>query len=285
VADALADAKLGTAAACLVADFDGDGLPDIVQPFTGGGLLYKGTSVGSFAPPVPIEGVGGGTAALKAVTGDYDADGLLDVFLTSKSGCRLWHNQGGGTFRETITDAGETAYIPKPNASDCGTCDINNDGRQDVLILYEKAMNPQVFFNRGFRCFGYAVSLDFEHTRILPEAGAGQQAGLVTDLNGDGAQDLALVLAGGEVWVILRAVEVPPLGVELTVRPAAGPVRATGWAEERCLGAWNVPPGRGGTLVGLPFPGPCGLTWQYPGAALKEKQVAVESNVIRQELP
>ena len=71
----------------------------------------------------------------------------------------------------------------------------------------------------------------------------------IGDLGGDGAQDLALAMGTGEIWVAFRenshadraammaAVVLPVSGA------CKGPVTVTGWIGKRCLGAWNVLPG------------------------------------------
>jgi len=274
---------LGQARPCLVADFDGDRVPDILTPFAKDALLYTGKAAGGFQAPRRC-GVGTGKGRAGAFTGDYDADGLLDVFVAAEQGCGLWHNQGGAKFAEALHLAGEVAYISKPNGVGGATCDVNNDGRQDVLILYDN-IPPQVFFNRGFRSFGHSHRLDLQENQLLPAAGKGQQAGLMADLNADGAQDLALVPANGEVWVFWRdAEDVPALSVRAVLDPAArvaGPITVTGWSEERCLGAWNVVAGSPGAFFGLFEPGSCKLKWHGRGGKPREKTFAVEDRAVR----
>jgi hypothetical protein len=271
--------QLGKAGPCLAADLDGDARPDILQPFEKGALYYRGKSGGSFEDPQVLETLKAGEGPIKSCLGDYDADGRLDVFLTSEFGCSLWHNLGQGRFLDRTNDTGEIAYLSKPRCFGASTCDINNDGRQDLLILY-RSLGPQLFFNRGYSCFGYAVSLCLRDSYVFQPAFEGQQAGLVSDLDGDGAQDLALALSSGEIWAIFRATEEPPLGVDVVVDPEDPPVNVTGWFEDRCLGTWNVLPGMHGTLFGLPYPGPCTLKWKYPGSPSREAQVTIETETV-----
>lgn len=47
-------AGFGDARACVVADFDGDAIADILQPFAKGALFYRGTSPGTFEAPKPV---------------------------------------------------------------------------------------------------------------------------------------------------------------------------------------------------------------------------------------
>ncbi len=274
--------ELATAGPCLLADFDGDAVADVLQPCARGARFYKGTGGGAFAPPKPAGDLWSPGEGVRGDTGDWDGDGRLDVALAGYEGCALWHNLGGGRFEGLTTRTGEIPYIVRPRSLAARTCEINNDGRQDVLFLYPH-VPAQVFFNRGFACFGFAVEMDLATSGALPEAGQGQQAGTAADLTGDGAQDLALVLTTGEVWVLVRSAQVPPLGVEVRLAPAAsarGPVRVTGWDRDRCLGAWTVAPGTAGSLVGLERPGARLIKWQFPGGEAQTKQVIADRGVV-----
>jgi hypothetical protein len=160
------------------------------------------------------------------------------------------------------------------------TCDINNDGRQDLLLLYAD-LPPQIFFSRGFASFGHAHQpIDLGETELLPAAGDGQQAGLIADLNGDGGQDMALALANGEVWVLFRKVAAnapaPAVSAGLPAnRGFAGPMTVWAVVGKRTLGAWNLVQGGSGAFFGLGRPGPCTLRWRLPDGSIQEKRIDV----------
>jgi len=274
---------LGAPRPCLIADFDGDAVPDVLQPFAKGAVFYKGKGLGVVDGGTRIEGIGTGEGEAGAFIGDFDADGLLDVFVAADERCFIWHNRGEAKFEETLGYAGEIAYISKPCGIGGMTGDVNNDGRQDVLILYSNR-SPHIFFNRGFRSFGHSHMLDIDENRLLEAAGGGQQAGLLADLDGDGGQDMALVLANGEVWVLFRDTQDMPalcLRAALPVGGFAGPLTVTGWSEKRCLGAWNVVAGTSEAFFGQYEPGPIKLRWQFPGGKPQEKEIIVEEKPVR----
>ncbi len=270
------------AAGCLVADLDGDGQCDILQPGASGSLFFKGEGPGRFAKPVPCP-VALGKGRSGVFLGDFDHDGRLDVWAFAEDRCRLWRNRGGLSFEEVMGLSGETAYYAMPGAL-CGlTCDINNDGRQDAFMAYPDRP-PLIFFNRGFRSFGKALELTRED--VIPEAAEGQQAGTVADLNGDGAQDMAIVLKSGAVWVFWRQVfeGEPPLALRAALRPGgefAGPLTVTGSIETRCLGAWNVQAGSSDALFGRTQAGEVTLRWQFPGGREQKRTVALEQKAVR----
>jgi hypothetical protein len=264
---------------CLVADLNGDGWPDILQLRSKGSLLYHGTGTGRFAAPAACPVAYG--AGRNACLGDWDGDGRLDVFVAGEAGSALWHNAGDGQFVESLKLSGEVGYASKPGGAGACDGDLNNDGRQDIVILYAGA-GPQVFFNRGFRSFGLSASLDLGTGEMLPALVKGQQAGCLADFDGDGCQELALVLADGQVVVLGRA----PVGSDLAVKLAlpaatAGPLTVTAVRGSRMLGAWNVRTALGDAFIGLAEPGPITLRWQLPGGTLQSRDLTLEDRLLR----
>jgi hypothetical protein len=279
-------AKLGPAGPCLVADFAGDGLPDILQPFAAGSVLFRGLVPGKFAAGVACAvKLGEGEAA--ACVADFAGDGRFDVLAVSTDAVRLWQNEGGGKFSETLNLSGEIAYISKPGGIECAVGDINNDGRQDALIAYG-AMSPQLFFNRGYRSFGHAHTLDLAERQLLPVAEQGQQSACLGDFDGDGAQDMVLALKSGEIWIFYRENDDHEAHSVIAALRAGGrykgPLSVTGWIGKRCLGAWNVLPGSSQAFFGRREAGPVTLKWRLPGGQEQKKEIVVEKETARVEI-
>jgi hypothetical protein len=162
-ADLAHTGKLGV---CLVADFDNDSRTDLLQLGEKGGLFFKGLGPGRFAKPrrSPVRLGRGGR---RAEIGDFDGDGRLDVFCPNRSYACLWHNYRKG-FAERFGLSGEICYLLHREVSSVASCDVNNDGRQDLVVGYAPKADrfPQVFFNRGFRNLSKAHELDLEEQRI-----------------------------------------------------------------------------------------------------------------------
>ena len=273
---------LGIPGGILAADFDGDEAPDVLQLFEKGSLFYHGMGKGEFAGAVKCE-VSLGEKGSSPIVGDYDGDGMFDVVCASKEKPRLWHNVGKGKFVETLELCGSLAYVSKPGSIAGGTCELNNDGRQDLYLIYS-GMAPQIFFNRGFRCFGYAIALNTDIESKLEEAMKGLQGGVVADFDGDGRQDIAMALPNGEIRVFLRSEEdnAHQVSVGLPLKgPYAGPVTVTGWVDKWCMGSWNVVAGSSRAVFGVTEPGPCDITWHLPGGKPQKKQVIVEKKPVR----
>ena len=269
---------LGQAGPCTVADFDADGTADVLQPFEKGALLYAGKAAGAFEPPQTACGARLGESITAVLAGDFDADGLADALITSSLGCLVLRNLGGGKFAETLGEAGEVEYNAKPRSAGAMLCDINNDGRQEFVLLYPN-MPPQFYFNRGFACFGYAVELELRDSdlKVRDATSSGQQAGAAADFNGDGASDVAMVSNEGQVWVLFReAAEGPKLGLTVALAPGApGPVNVLAADGKRGLGVRVVSPGGVGALFGKCTKGPLDLTWRFPGRGEQTKRVIV----------
>jgi len=276
-------AQMGKPGKCVVADLDGDALTDVLQFFEAGGLFYKAKSDGVFSAPVKTD-VAAGKGRSELIVGDFDMDGLLDVLACAEDGNRLWRNLGGGKFVEMLAMSGEIEYIARRGAIGGWTGDVNNDGRQDLLMLYGDG-GPQMFFNRGFNSFGHARMLDVIGTRLLVPAGEGQQAGCLADVNADGALDLVLVLTDGSVWLLPRKIKQgSALAVAVAIGPAlgrAGPVNVIGRQERRCFGAYPLRAGEPGVLFGLREPGPVMVTWKLPNGKQQADEVFLEAGPVR----
>jgi hypothetical protein len=186
----------------LAGDFTGDKIPDVVEGFANGLVLYPGQNSGGIGTGVTFTSPNSVGDCSAAFCGDYDGDGHLDFVVVGNARIAFWHNQGAGRFREVLEETGELTYITKPRAVGGSTCDFNNDGRQDLMICYAD-MAPQFFFNRGFRTFGFASSLTLESRDACSSLAAGQQAALLADLNGNSRQDLLLVNQNQELWLVL----------------------------------------------------------------------------------
>lgn len=258
----------------IVADFNGDGLADRVQVLAQGGLLHRGEVGAKYLAPTEISGVQPRGEPRSLSIGDFEADGKLDLLICASEGCSLWTNAGGAIFSETFDETGELAALAGASPSGAHVCDINNDGRQDVLLWYADRA-PQMFFNRGFRCFGAATTLSLDKHADLG-GNRGIVATAVADFNGDGCQDLAAVTSDGSLVLVPRD---PSKGNKLSVTvslppQAAGPLTVSALDGKRPLGAQVVQPGQP-AFFGKTNKGPLTLSWRSPGGEQKTQQIIV----------
>jgi hypothetical protein len=124
----------------LTGDFDNDGWPDIyVACDTTPSLLFRNNHDGTFTEIGVKAGCafnddGKEQAGMGAAAGDYNCDGLLDIFKTNFSDdtATLYRNQGDGTFEDATFASGlgkNTQYL----GWGCGFVDIDNDGWLDIF--------------------------------------------------------------------------------------------------------------------------------------------------------
>jgi len=160
--------------------------------------LYHNQGDGTFRDVSAQSGIAGHPGkGMGVVFGDYDGDGLLDVFVANDTVPNfLFHNEGGGKFREVALEAG-VAYNQDGQAlSSMGADfrDYDNDGREDLFITALTNETFPLFRNLGSGRFVDMSSLSGVATASLPLSG--WSSGMF-DFNNDGFKDL--FVAGGHV--------------------------------------------------------------------------------------
>ena len=117
------------------ADYDNDGYQDVFMPQGDGqhNKLYKNLGNGTFEEIINIPPVNEGGTSVASCWGDYDNDGLLDLFVSNASNnCNyLYHNDGNGNFTKitnspVVSDTG--------HAHGCSWVDVDNDGYLDLYV-------------------------------------------------------------------------------------------------------------------------------------------------------
>ena len=126
----------------LTADFDNDGWPDIyVANDSAPAALYHNNGNGTFTD-IGVEagaaysGDGKPQAGMGVSAGDYDGDGLIDIFKTNFSGdtSTLYRNLGKNVFDDVTFTSGlglNTRFL----GWGCGFFDPDNDGWLDILLV------------------------------------------------------------------------------------------------------------------------------------------------------
>jgi hypothetical protein len=94
--------------------------------------LYHNQRDGTFKDVAAAAGVLNERLAKGSAWGDYDGDGRLDLFVSNMfQECRLYHNQGDGTFKDVAHELGVTGG---PAGFSCWFWDFDNDGRLDLFV-------------------------------------------------------------------------------------------------------------------------------------------------------
>jgi hypothetical protein len=181
-----------------VGDFNGDGIPDIVESPLGNTvkpgtiLVHVGNGDGTFSGPVSSTGPPG---AGFPVTGDFNADGKLDIAVTSDPGYNPRHasiavmlGNGDGSFSKPAYYP--FGYVPGEPV----VADFNGDGVLD-LAFTSVGQGVSVLSGKGDGTFLPPITVG--HTDNTPESIQAE------DVNGDGRPDL-IVAALSTVDVFLN---------------------------------------------------------------------------------
>jgi len=139
------------------ADSDNDGDLDcyVVNWYNTKNLFYNNTGAGAFTQTQNAIETSGGCCET-ASWGDYDNDGLLDLYVTRSGGTiatnknLLFHNEGGNVFTKVLTGTPVTdAFISRS----VNWTDIDSDGDLDLFVTNEKDQNENLYRNDGAGVF------------------------------------------------------------------------------------------------------------------------------------
>jgi hypothetical protein len=138
----------GDGVGCIFADFDNDGHLDLfVTNRPGANRLYHNQGDGTFEEVGSTAGVADPSQSGEgAVFGDYDRDGLVDLYVLNYGGQnRLYRNLGDETFEDVATTAG----VANADDGEGGTfADYDNDGDLDLFVCNANGMDA-LYRNEG----------------------------------------------------------------------------------------------------------------------------------------
>jgi enediyne biosynthesis protein E4 len=219
----------------LVADLNNDSFPDIyLANDTDPSYLFWNKQDGTFAEGGMEAGVatsadGRRQSGMGVAAGDYNCDGLLDIFKTNFSDDlpNLYRNSGGGLFDEVTLETGLGLHALNVGWG-CGLFDADNDGWLDLLYV-NGHVYPEV--DRLKSDMRYAEPMFLYHNlqgkrfeEVSRQAGAAFGEKLVArgcafgDFDNDGAWDILINpindrprllrcnRAGGNNWITLKLI-------------------------------------------------------------------------------
>ncbi len=189
--------------ALAVADFDGDGKPDIARLLHGsngshqlevrlakGGWTSSGKVAAGKVGGSSKGGSGDGTPRLLAT--DLDNDGNRDLVAYGPGGTTFLKGDGSGGFSDATAGSG----LAKAGATAAVAVDLDIEGDLDLAMAGGPAGGGDVFRNN------LTGELERVGARMLPDLDAADARALVaSDLDRDGDLDLVRVGTGGVLWL------------------------------------------------------------------------------------
>ena len=161
-----------TGSGVAILDYDNDGWPDIylvngarlpsVTPASAQptGHLFHNNHDGTFTDVTDGSGLDQTFWGQGACVGDYDNDGLPDLFVTAYGHSDLFHNEGHAHFRE-IAEAAGVAGTGKEWGTGCAFVDFDRDGKLDLMVAnyvhFDLATTPKPGAEAGCMWKGAAV--------------------------------------------------------------------------------------------------------------------------------
>jgi hypothetical protein len=281
------------ASSVAVADFDGDGKPDLAvghgDIIDGYGvrrvMVFRGNGDGTFQDPVEYDlGIRGGESPTDVAAVDLNGDGHPDIAVLDAWGgyVILMMNQGDGTF----TRGPSIRITGGLEATSLVVADFNNDGIPDLAACGDNGVG--VLLGHGDATFD--TMLHYGAVGLPWALAAG-------DFNGDGFTDLAVAGSHGGIAILLNAADWSPGGGTI-----GGPGHAAPPGPFRALPGSAAGPGQtlpqgGGTSAGsgqaapaypeegTQPPGPAGRAPElFPQREVREKRALAGSGDLEQHL-
>ena len=184
----------------IVADLNGDGIPDLAATGALGVGIMLGNGDGTFRPRANFST---GAQSQDLAAGDFNSDGRVDLAVSLNSSLfslALLTGNGDGTFNAPVTFDNTAAQDDSPAIV---ATDLDNDGRLDLVLAHMLScfVSPCVAARHITVMLGLGDGTFQAPFEI--EVGTGMSEIAVGDFNSDGIKDLGIAGDQAQVYVLL----------------------------------------------------------------------------------
>ena len=184
----------------IVADLNGDSIPDLAATGAFGVGIMIGNGDGTFRPRVNFST---GAQSQDLAAGDFNGDGRVDLAVSLNSAefsLALLTGNGDGTFNAPVTFDNTAAQDDSPAIV---ATDLDNDGRLDIVMAHMLScfVSPCVAARTITVMLGFGDGT-FQ-TPFELDVGTGMSRIAVGDFNSDGIKDLGIAGDQAQVYVLL----------------------------------------------------------------------------------
>ena len=174
--------------ALTIADFNGDGKPDIAVVSSGQAAVLLSNLSGGFTPGTPFS-INSGSASFAAAT-DLNHDGKMDLIVTNSYGSTVavYLGNGDGSF-----SSGSSAAVGSSPVW-ISVADFNGDGRPDLAVANSSSNSVSILLGKGDGTFQPQAQFS---------VGSSPNSIAVADFNGDGKLDIAVSNNGSSTVAVL----------------------------------------------------------------------------------
>ena len=143
--------------------------------------LYANDGTGKFTDVTAGSGLDVSVYGMGVAAGDFDNDGLTDVFITCVGENHLFKNLGGGKFADVTAGAGVAGGSKQWSTAAC-FFDCDNDGRLDLFVgnyvKWSREIDAEVGYKIDGKTRAYGQPMNFEGSfpRLYHNEGNGKFA-------------------------------------------------------------------------------------------------------------
>lgn len=182
----------------VIADFNGDGIGDLVLSTRDGRVLVAYAAGGVLAAPIQVASGVPSADPFRVLVGDLNADGLIDLVFTNTNQAVVLRNRGAVQAPELISIP--AAGLERSNANAI-TVEANGDRITDLVAITDTSTKLFIATTQGYESRDVSFQATAEFLGFTPRQRMVRW--FMADLNGDERPDLVTIDVGNKLRILL----------------------------------------------------------------------------------